>query len=173
MAKRSNKTWKAVERELCQILIDRFPGLKFCRVIGSGNRWAQADVPEHSRATVTGDLVCPEGFRFAIECKFGYEDIDLFSAIIQGNKQLDDHLLQAKTDAARLGREPLLCWKRRRRGWLCFVLSSPRMVVLPESYPCIFYKTWVGFSLDNLLKEADELFFQIPPPSLEKPNAPT
>src|SRR5581483_1124604 len=102
--KKGNRT----ELELVKVLNARFGG-GFSRSVGSGNRWGQvANLPEHAQQTFSGDLVCPPNFKFVFESKGGYEDIDLNSAFIGGNAELDAFLNQANDESRRTGRRPLL-----------------------------------------------------------------
>src|SRR5688572_33277167 len=69
------------ERLLVKELEKRFPGVPFSRTIGSGNRGSQAKLSEAAKQIFTGDIVVPENFVFALECKYGYNDISLERAV--------------------------------------------------------------------------------------------
>src|SRR5687768_2233678 len=72
---------KRGERDLCKVLSNRFTDRKgFFRVVGSGAHGHCVTMTEQAKEVLTGDVVCPEGFRFAVECKYGYPDIDLSGA---------------------------------------------------------------------------------------------
>lgn len=142
------------ERLLCAVLAERFKA-PFSRVIGSGNRISQVSLSESAKQLLTSDIVCPDGFKFSIECKFGY-DVDLSTCFVTGNKQLDAFLAQAEKDAGRVKRKPLLCWKKDHRDWLAFIKASdaPKM-----DYPYkLYYRDWIGVSLDLLLQQPDSYF---------------
>ena len=62
------------ELHLCKMLTKHFEE-EFSRALGSGARTSQvAHLPEHAKKTLTGDICVPEGFKWVIECKGGYED---------------------------------------------------------------------------------------------------
>lgn len=153
--KNSGRKGKSGERNLCQILSARFPDREeFSRVIGSGAHW-RAGLAEAAKQVMVGDLVCPAGFRFAIESKFGYEGIDLAAAISAGNRQIDDFLEQVSKDAVRSGREPLLCWRKPRQQWIAFGKFD-----FPSTTYEFKYREWRGVALTELLKQPDNYFFK-------------
>lgn len=139
------------ELELCKILSKRFGG-SFFRVVGSGNRWSQVTLTEHAKEVLTGDVVCPASFAFAVECKYGYADIDLCTAF-SGHKELDKFLEQAEKDADRVGKKPLLCWRKPRQPWLAFLKED-----FVTDYK-LYYRDWVGYALTDVLAKPDEFFF--------------
>src|ERR1700730_5697038 len=109
------------ELELVKIFNQRF-GEGFSRSVGSGNRWGQVSfLPKHAQEVFSGDLIVPQGFKWALESKGGYQNIDINSVFVDGSKQLDEFLDQVTKDAERCGRKPMLCWKRDRKPWLAFV----------------------------------------------------
>ncbi len=150
---------KRVERQLVKVLNDRFGG-GFSRSVGSGNRIGQVSyLPTHARDTFTGDLVCPENFRWCFECKGGYNEIDLCSAFEDGSAALDKFLQQAEEEAKNCGRKPLLLWKKDRKPWLVFVKSDD----LPEEWKADYqmqYKDWMIVSFNKLLKEHDSYWIK-------------
>lgn len=166
---------KRVERELCKILNKRFAKLisknsswgQFSRSVGSGNRWGQvSNLPKHAKDTFSGDITCPENFKFTIESKGGYNDIDLNSAFDKGHKELDSFLQQALDDAERSGRYPMLIWKKDRKPRLAFISKSTiESELTPEqilTYDYVLiYRDWVAFNLDELLGFEDEFFFNL------------
>lgn len=156
---------KRVEREIVGILNQRFSHLKnksFSRSVGSGNRWSQVkNMPTHAKETLTGDICCPEGFKFVIESKGGYNKIDLNSIFESGNTELDDFLQQVTDDSKRCNKMPLLIWKRDRRPWLAFL----RKTDIHGSYEySISYREWICVPVKELLKLEDNFFFSIQSP---------
>lgn len=154
------KKGKRVEREIVGILNQRFshlPDKTFSRSIGSGNRHGQVkNLPKHAKDTLTGDLCCPEGFRFVIESKGGYNKIDLNSVFESGNTELDNFLTQVTEDSKRCGKVPLLVWKRDRRPWLAFMRTSD---LLGDYQYKIIYREWTCVPVKELLKLDDGFFF--------------
>ena len=164
---------KRGERELCKVLSDRFKGhTAFFRVFGSGNQgWRP--MTEQAKEIFTGDVVCPEGFRFSIECKYGYDHIDLCLLFEGVGKDIDKFLEQASKDAERVGKIPMLCWKKPRGAWLAFI---PRVAMNTEwfslnfrsnsqdrqTYCLLRYKEWIAVSLLDLIATSTDDFFFIP-----------
>lgn len=145
------------ELALTKILNERF-GTGFSRSVGSGNRWSQAHLPKHASDVFSGDTVCPENFKFCIECKGGYSSIDFNSVFPDGNKDIDKFLSQASKDGERCNRKPLLCWRRDRRPWIVFVLIEDFQDYIYQEY-YLKYNKWVALKLDDFLKLDDAFFF--------------
>jgi hypothetical protein len=147
----SKKKGNRVELELTKILTAHF-GKPFSRSVGSGNRWGQvSNLPSHAKTTLLGDLCAPEGFKWVIESKGGYEkDID-FRNIVAGNDcpQLDAFIQQSSHDHETSGRLPIIMWKQARRPWITFVREKDLPGVVFSSR--LHYKEWVGIPLKELL----------------------
>lgn len=147
---------KRVERSAAKILTARF-NKEFSRSVGSGNRWGQvSNMPTHAKETFSGDICCPEGFKWVFESKGGYEDIDLNNIFKDGNKQLDGFLKQAEDESTRSGRKPMLLWKKNRKPWFAFV-HTEELKGKDFKYKLIYDK-WSMVALDELLKLEDEFF---------------
>ena len=143
------------ELELSKVFNKRFGG-GFSRSVGSGNRWGQVHLPKHAQEVFSGDLIVPQGFKWALESKGGYQDIDLNTVFVGGSGELDGFLDQVTKDGQRCGRKPMLCWKRDRKPWLAFV---PTTELEGHSFQFrLLYKEWSAVALDELLKLPD-LFF--------------
>ena len=151
--KKGNRT----ELDLTKILSERFKQ-SFSRTVGSGSRWSQANLPKHAAEVFSGDLVVPKNFKYTIESKGGYDSIDVGSVYISGNKELDGFLEQAVDDAKRCGRKPMLCWKRTRKPWMAFVLSTE--INDRDFKYSIKYGKWTGVALDFLLELEDGFFLK-------------
>ncbi len=151
--KNSKAKGKRGELALCKMLNKRFPGHTFSRVVGSGNRWSH--VAQVSKDYI-GDVVCPPNFQFAIECKFGYPEIDLCSAFDGGEKLLDSFLEQAQEDGRRANKEPMLCWKKNRQPWLAFLRDKK---IRRKSDYFMQYREWTVVPLSHLLSFQDGFFF--------------
>jgi hypothetical protein len=149
------KKGNRIELELTKILSNRFKQ-NFSRTISSGARWSQATLTEEATQVFSGDLVVPKGFKFVLESKGGYDEIDINAIFIKGNAELDSFMEQVTDDSKRCGRKPMLCWKRNRKPWLAFLLTSD--LVGHEFEYSIKYKEWTGVALENLLKLKDEFF---------------
>jgi hypothetical protein len=165
---KSGKKGKRVELELVKDLNNRFSEIlsknpdkgKFSRSVGSGNRFGQnVHLSKAAKDVYSGDIVCPEGFRFALESKGGYNDIDLCTLFGGGQSELDSFLKQAERDAERCGRRPMLLWKKDRKPRLAFLKTSD----LPSrEFTCsLTYGDWVGVPYSELIQERDNFFFPL------------
>lgn len=152
--RKSKNKGKRGELALVKLLNERFQTQDFSRVVGSGNRWSHvANVADH----YIGDIVCPPNFKFVIECKFGYPDVDLYRALVDSDSQLDSFLQQASDDAERANRQPLLCWKKDHRQWLSFIKDDNDNDLNGNRF---LYKGWVGCHLESILHLPDSFFFE-------------
>jgi hypothetical protein len=136
------------ELELSKILTQRF-GEPFARVgVSSGARPKQVKLDGHATETFTGDLIVPEGFKFSVECKAVNVDVDFLAE----SALLDKFLHQATDDAKSIGKLPLLCWKRNRKGWIA-ALPANVFANSSTAYPlyCVLYRCWAIVKLESLL----------------------
>jgi hypothetical protein len=110
----------------------------------------------------TGDIICPENFKFVLESKGGYNDIDLCSSFDNGQKELDEFLRQVSDDSKRSGRCPLLLWKKDRKPRLAFLKSTD---ISPDIYTnfeyFMKYRNWIAVSFEDLMKLEDKFFFNV------------
>jgi hypothetical protein len=153
---KSGKKGNRGENSLAKTLSARF-NQPFSRIPQSGARFSQVALPQHVKEAYVGDLITPPGFRYAIECKHGYNEID-FNLLVGKNSHLsvlDEMLAQAERDAGRIGRQPLLCLKQDYGPWICFV----RHKLPKKTHTSLVYGKWKGFGLDHLLEEPDSWFF--------------
>lgn len=161
---KSGRKGKAGERDVVRILNNRFDTLfkknpkwgKFSRSVGSGNRWGQkVDLPEHAINTFTGDLCTPTNFKFVIESKKGYNEIDLYTIFGDRCRELDEFLDKVQSDAKKCNKEPLLIWKKDYKPIIAFVKSR----LLKKQCPAMYYRDWIGLPLETLLKQEDHFWF--------------
>lgn len=163
---KSGKKGKRVELDLIKSLNERFASTlsprpqagKFSRSVGSGNRWGQrVHLSKAASDTYSGDIVCPEGFKFVLESKGGYNDIDLCSAFSGRQAELDSFLKQVSDDSERCGRKPLLLWKKDRKPRLAFIKSED---LEGRNFPCMMkYGSWTAVLYDDLIRLEDGFFF--------------
>lgn len=152
------KKGKRAERDLVNLFVARF-GEGFSRSLGSGNRWGQVKkLPQHAKDTLTGDLCCPKGFKWVLESKNGYDDIDLNLCMLKDNGLLNGFLDQVTKDVKRGGRKPMLLWKKTRRPWLAFV-HTEELDGLHFKYKFVYGK-WTAVALEKLLEVEDSFFFE-------------
>ena len=153
----SKRKGNSAELELSKLLTEHFD-LTFSRVgVASGARVKNTKLPEHAIGVMTGDLIVPSGFRFCVECKAVNTEIDLLAP----SAQFDRWLLQVTDDASSIGRLPMLCWKRHRRGWIAAV---PSIMFGHEGNLPVYhtlYREWLVCQLDALLEVDDPKFWFI------------
>lgn len=164
---KSGKKGKRVELELVKSLNARFAKIissnpdigTFSRSVGSGNRWGQNIQLSKVAANIySGDIVCPEKFKFVLESKGGYNEIDLCSAFEGGQSELDAFLKQVSSDSERCNRKPLLFWKKDRKPRIAF-LKSEDLGAVPFQYS-MKYREWTAVSYDDLMSLDDCFFFE-------------
>lgn len=155
---------KTNEREIVKILNSRFRELLlkntswglFSRTVGSGNRYSQASLSYTAKQVFSSDISCPPAFKFTIESKAGY-DIDMCSAFV-GNKELDGFLKQSVDDGEKSNKLPMVLWKKNRMPRLAFIYSK----ILKSKFEYqMKYREWIIITLEDLLKEPDNFFFDI------------
>lgn len=147
------------ELNLCKLLGKHF-GTEFTKAPGSGAlATIRENLPDHAKKTLTGDLCVPDGFRWVIECKGGYEDkIDL-NGVLDGSgiAKLDDFVQQSSRDAEYCGRKPIICWKRNFKPWLCMIQDKE---MPPHDFQYkIRYKDWWMVQLEELLQNTERDFW--------------
>jgi hypothetical protein len=163
---KSGKKGKRVELEVVKDLNSRFAKVlaadpskgKFSRSVGSGNRWGQnVHLSRTATNIYSGDIVCPDNFRFVLESKGGYNDIDLCTIFGGSQSELDSFLKQVESDSERCGRKPMLVWKKDRKPRLVF-LQAEDMPARDFSV-ALRYGRWTAVSYEELMKEDDSFFF--------------
>jgi hypothetical protein len=153
----------------------------FSRSVGSGNRWGQNVVLSNTASSVySGDLTCPENFKFVVESKNGYNKVDLVKG--KAIKTFQSFLKQVTDDASRCGRKPVLVWKKDRQKAMAFFRSQELEEYFGSDFlkdlfsTCLYYNDWVGVPLDETLDSSskgfltDDFWFRL---SNERADSPT
>lgn len=180
---KSGAKGKGAEREICKILNERFSKLlsehadwgTFSRTVGSGNRWGQGvNLSAQAKDTYSGDICVPPTFKWVIESKKGYNDIDLCAAFSGKCRELDEFLAQVQDDAERTGRQPMLVWKKDRKPRLGFVRTHTTLSYAPSATTMFYYNGsrcfpepeyrtgWLAVPLETLLALPDSFWFAEP-----------
>ena len=127
---------------------------RFCEILIKNPQWGEFSVKK-----------VPENFKWVIEFKCGYNDIDLVSDFDKGNAQLNDWMHQVSKDAERCGRKPLIVWKKDYKPRVAFIKQDDFIWMLskkPNPFQYKFeYKEWIGLSYDVLMTFPDSIFFNI------------
>jgi hypothetical protein len=155
--KHSGRKGKRGESNIVKLLTERFQK-PFSRVIGSGAH-SRRNLSEEAKKILTGDIVAPNDFRFTIESKHGYGEIDLCNVFEGGHRLIDEFMEQAQRDADHLHRKPMLCWKKDRMPILAF-LKQEDLPDFRDFKMHLCYNAWVAVSLSELLKKDNTFFFE-------------
>lgn len=158
----SKRKGNSGERELADILKERFDK-KFFRVTGSGNRWSQVDLSEETKGVFTGDIVCPFNFKFVVECKYGYADIEMCSIFSEGHKQFDEWLKKVRRDADSLKKSPIVCWRKPHYEWLAFIPYGLFLTQFKQHTIYLKYiqdEEWAIMPLKKLLDLSNDFWFE-------------
>lgn len=167
----SSDKGKRCEREVVDLLNERFKDFlkehpewgMFSRSVGSGARgtlYGRKVLSQSGKDVFASDLACPTNFKFSIESKAGYENIDIYSIFKDGKvKALDQFLDQAVRDADNCGRKPILVWKKDRKPRLAAVLNKDIENMDISKINRMIYGDFVFISFFELLKFPDEFFF--------------
>lgn len=119
--KNSKRKGNAFELQIAKQLNEHFKTDEFVRSPGSGAFSTTHKLPKNLQ--LAGDLLTPQGFRFIIECKKGYNQIriqDLFSPSCEVWK----FARQAEKDAKRTGKDAIIIWKQDRKKTLLITKDS-------------------------------------------------
>lgn len=155
------------EREVCAILREHFekPFAKVPQSFGSG---AWGTTHEDIQAGLdldhmSGDILTPHGFAFTIENKKGY-DIE-FLNLFPGSRRkkdwrlIDGFIVQAERDAKRVGKIPMVLYKKDRCPIIAFIPKCESHWV-PDTFTKMFYKDYVAVALLELLQLPESFFFR-------------
>lgn len=151
------------ERKISNMLSARFEsvtGIKtaFRRNPDSGSFFGgtnkvRTDTHDLSHANF-GDLICPESFKFSVECKH-YKTGPSFASIVKSKvTQWDLWIGQATQDAASSNKEMMLIIKYNGVDELVFLEQR-----LTNLTPILLYKNVFGYRLEDFLSMSDDTFF--------------
>jgi hypothetical protein len=106
------------ERNIAKLLNDRFNTSEFSRSPGSGAFATTHTLPEHLK--IYGDLITPQNFKYCIECKKGYNNLNLYS-LYNYSSEWWCFLEQCQKDSDKCGKIPLVIFKQDRQPTLAIV----------------------------------------------------
>lgn len=162
---KSSSKGKRAERDIVNLLNNRFKSLLitnsdwgyFSRSIGSGNRSGQVmHLPKHAQETFAGDLVCPKSFKFTIESKFGYQEVDFNT---NKNKYLSNFFEQAENDSNKVNKKPILFYRKPHKVIWCFLKEEELKGFKFRVY--YGYDGWLATSWEELSLLDDSFFFNL------------
>ena len=158
--KRKNSRTKGntFERQVAKVLNDRFKTTEFSRSPGSGAFATTHKLPEHLK--IYGDLITPEKFKFCIECKKGYNHLNLYS-LYNYRSDIWNFLEQCEKDSEKCSKLPMVIFKQDRQ---------PTLAILPSNIPFEEHlkdieihknKTYKVYLFDELIKCWDSMWFDL------------
>lgn len=167
----SNKKGKRGERKICEYLSEKLNN-SFSRVPQSGALGTTKNLSEVASRILSGDIICPENFKWSLEIKSGYDIdlINLFYADRFKNLKKDKDLIcsfidQAARDAFRVSLLPMVIYSKDYRTPICifpFDESLPIKDYMKFSYQpknLDIWNTWVFVSLEYCMEIFDSKFW--------------
>lgn len=166
MAVNSKNKGNAFERKIANMFSGRFEeatGVKqaFRRNPDSGSFFGgtnkrRTETHDTSKASF-GDIICPEGFAFNLECKHYKVPPSFASLVKQEVAQLDAWIEQAEQDGQSSGKKPCIVVKYN---------NVPEVVLIAEAFgalaPIGRYKSYHIVALADFLAQTDDWFFPKP-----------
>lgn len=122
MASKSGEKGKRFERDIKELLNKAYSTEEFTRTPGSGALMGQSNfrknvgLEDSTKRVLGSDMICPDWFRFSIECK-NYNDSPNYAAIIKtSDTKLDYWLAETLFDSINLKQTPMLFFRTTRKG---------------------------------------------------------
>lgn len=145
------------ERSIAKLFNERFDTNEFSRTPGSGAFATTHSLPDHLK--IYGDLITPQNFKYCIECKKGYNQINMYSLLDYSSK-LWEFIDQCQKDAFKCGKQPMVIFKQDRQRTVAIVPSNNVDIKYYNSIELRKdnYK-YRMFFLDDLLKEGSWFWF--------------
>ena len=154
--KNSRAKGNAFERQIAKTLNDRFKTTEFSRSPGSGAFATTHALPEHLK--IYGDLITPNKFKYCIECKKGYNNLN-FYCLFNYRSEFWEFITQCEKDSGKCNKLPLLIFKQDRQSALAII---PGEIELPEELTHINIhknKTYKVYIFEELIKCWDSMWF--------------
>jgi hypothetical protein len=118
--KNSRSKGNAFERKICSMLNHRFKSAEFSRSPGSGAFATSHTLPAHLQ--IYGDLITPLNFKYCIECKKGYNNLNLYS-LYNDSSEIWKFIEQSEKDSEKCSKIPMVIFKQDRQ---------PILAILPK-----------------------------------------
>lgn len=129
--KNSRTKGSTFERQIAKMLNERLGTTEFSRTPGSGAFATTHSLPDHLK--IYGDLITPQNFKYCIECKKGYNNINLYS-LYNDSSDFWKFINQCQKDADKCGKVPLVIFKQDRQPTLAIIPSN---IEPDQSYYCL------------------------------------
>ena len=111
----------AFERKVAGMFNDRLGTKEFARSPGSGAFATTHTLPEYLK--IYGDLITPENFRYCIECKKGYNKIQIYN-LLNEKSEIWEFIKQCEKNSISSGKEPLLIFQQDRKPILAILNTN-------------------------------------------------
>ncbi len=154
--KNSRTKGNTFERQIAKLLNDRFKTTEFSRSPGSGAFASTHTLPDHLK--IYGDLITPNKFRFCIECKKGYNHLNLYS-LYNHSSDIWKFIEQCEKDSEKCSRVPLVIFKQDRQPILAII---PQATAVTDDIKYIEIhknKTYRVYLFEELLMCWDSMWF--------------
>jgi ribosomal protein S15P/S13E len=157
--KNSKAKGSAFERRVAKRLNEHFETTDFQRTPGSGAFATTHKLPDHLK--IHGDLITPKNFIYTIECKKGYNNLDLYS-LLNPKSKIYEFIKQTEKDAEEANKSGLVLMAQDRRDIIVLIkqdnhicnqlnINKKRIVYILNNYALILFK--------DLLSVDRSLFF--------------
>jgi len=145
------------ERSICKLLNDRFKTTEFSRSPGSGAFATTHSLPEHLK--IYGDLITPENFKFCIECKKGYNHLNLYS-LYNYSSEFWKFIEQCEKDSKKCKRIPLVIFKQDRQPTLAIIPDTVDVLDDIKYIEIRNRKPYRMYLFEELIKCWDSMWFK-------------
>ena len=146
--KNSKAKGSAFERKVAKLLNEHFETTDFQRTPGSGAFATTHKLPDHLK--IHGDLITPQNFIYTIECKKGYNDLDLYS-LLNPKSKIYEFIKQTEKDADQANKSGLVLMAQDRRDIIVLIkqdshicnqlkLNNKRIIYILKDYALTAFK---------------------------------
>lgn len=157
----SKKKGNNNENECKKILNERFDGVAIFQrtpnsgaFVGGQNFYRKEQLNEEQNLLFVGDLYCNrKDLKFTIEHK-AYAEASFWD-LFNDSSDLHDWMKQAQHDADSVGKKPMLVVKYNNKKRIVYVHDY-----ITKTKPIFSHKGWNCYWFEDLLKEADNFFFE-------------
>ena len=146
--KNSKAKGSAFERKVAKILNEHFETTDFQRSPGSGAYATTHNLPDHLK--IHGDLITPQNFIYSIECKKGYNNLDIYS-LLDPKSKIYEFIKQAEKDANQAKKEAIVLMAQDRRDIIALIkqdshisnqlnINKKRIIYILNNYILVSFK---------------------------------
>lgn len=157
--KNSKAKGSAFERKVAKMLNEHFETTDFQRSPGSGAYATTHTLPDHLK--IHGDLITPKDFIYTIECKKGYNNLDIYS-LLNHKSKIYEFIKQAEKDANQAKKEAIVLMAQDRRDIIALIkqdshisnqlnINKKRIIHILNNYILVSFK--------DILSVDSSLFF--------------